>query len=69
MGPRQGGDIAYKPRGRMSSTWVRLSIGPRVEMGKFILEHHSQTGSNEKRKYKKEIPIMRLKSKGSISVN
>lgn len=66
FGPRIGWGVAYKPSGRMSSTWLRLSIGPSVEMGEFMLEHHSQMDSNERRKYKKETPkedIMRCKRK------
>ena len=56
LGPKLGWGVAYKSSGRMSSTWVRLSIGPSVEIGEFMLEHHSQMGSNERRKYKKETP-------------
>jgi len=62
-----GWGVACKPSGRMSSTWVRLSIGPSVEMGEFMLEHHSQMGSNERRKYKKETPKEDISEVKSLS--
>ena len=62
-----GWGVAYKPSGRMSSTWVRLSIGSSVEMGESMLEHHSQMGSNKRRKYKKETPKEDISEVKSLS--
>lgn len=71
--------LCWPPQGKGTWVWAQDRVGCRiqtfrkheiylaqVETGEFMLEHHSQMDSNERRKYKKETPkedIMRCKRK------